>query len=154
MSLFKNYKMTDATVDNPDYSEAELVTVEPTEDASKEENDLVEFDPGTEARMILQMHNRKMSALKKDVARRINKLAKLHRALRKEGKISPVLRTILLEEEIVDTTVIDDSAKDDVDNMTEDYTDVSEKSATEKELVEASMKAQHRVLMSLYKKLN
>lgn len=150
---YRHY-MTDATVEDPDRSEAELITVEPDEDASKEENSQVEFDSATEAKMIMNMHNRKMASLKHDVASRINKIAKLHKAMLSEGRISPILRTILLEEGIVDDSVVDASPSKDVEEADIDATPLDEKSASEKELVEASMKAQHRVLLALYKKLN
>lgn len=156
-SIFNGHPyMTDATVENPDYSEAELITVEPEEDASKEEKDQVDFDSATEARVIMQMHNRKMKSLKKDIAKQINRIANLYKALNEEKRISPVLRTILLEEGIVDSEIISDSAAEDAETAFKesDPSEIAEKGASEEELTKASMRAQHRVLMSLYRKLN
>ena len=66
------------------------------------------------------------------------------------------MRTILLEEGIVDSEIISDSAAEDAESAFKesDPSEIAEKGASEEELTKASMRAQHRVLMSLYRKLN
>lgn len=163
-SIFDNYRaprMTDATVEDPDYSEAELTTVEPEEEASKEEKDQVEMEGSTEALATLLANKQKIVTLRRDVAKRINKLSRLYRALKDDsrsfgrGRLSSSMKVILMEEGVVDSEIISDSAADDAKDALDESapSEIAEKGATEEELAKASMRAQHKVLMSIYKTL-
>ncbi len=161
MSIFNGYKpsMTDATVADPDYSEAELQTVEPEEDAKSEEKSQVEFEesdaPASESLTILKLNRNRIKTLRTDIGRKINKLSRLYKAMKEDGKMTYSMRTILLEEGVVDSEIIGDSAAEDAKDAAQESepSEIAEKGATEEELAKASLKAQHAALMFVYKKL-
>lgn len=160
-NLFRNWRpsMTDATVSDPDYSEAELQTVEPDEDAKKEEQSQVEFEesdaPAAESIALLRMNKNRIRTLRADIGRKINKLVRLYKAINADGRMTHSMRTILLEEGVVDSEIISDSAAEDAADAADvsDPSEIAEKGATEEELAKASLRAQHAALMAVYKKL-
>lgn len=160
-SIFGGYKphMTDATVSDPDYSESELQTVEPEEDAKSEEKNQVEFEesdaPASESLTLLKLNRGRIKTLRTDIGRKINKLARLYRAMKEDGGLTYSMKVILLEEGVVDSEIIGDSAAEDAKDAAQESepSEIAEKGATEEELAKASLKAQHAALMSIYKKL-
>ena len=164
-SIFSGYRpyMTDATVADPDNSEAELITVEPDEDAKKEEKDQVEFEesdaPASESLALLRLNKGRIKTLRTDVGRKINKLARLYAALRSDGRMTYSMRTILMEEGVTDpeheSEVISDSAAEDAKDAADfsEPSEIAEKGASEEELAKASLKAQHRAYLAVYRAL-
>ena len=163
MGLFDNWKptMTDATVENPDYSEAELETVEPEEDAKAEEKDQVEFEESaTEALSMLRISKSRMKSIRNDIVKKINKLARLHKGVVADmashsGKLSQTVKILLMEEGVVDSEIVGDSAAEDAEEAAKESepSEVAEKGATEEELVKASLRAQHHAYMDILNRL-
>ena len=164
MGLFDGYKphMTDATVADPDNSESELVTVEPEEDVKAEEKDQVEFEESTatEALGLLKINKSRVRNVRAELVKKINKLARLHKGLVSDmaghhGRLPQTLKVILMEEGVVDSEIISDSAEDDAKEAAKESepSEIAEKGATEEELAKASLRAQHRAYMDIYNKL-
>lgn len=158
MSIFDNFRprMTDATVSDPDYSEAELETIEPTENATKDEKDMVEFEDasGTEAISLLKLNRSRVRTVQEDLRKRINKIARLHKALQEDsslsGRLSSTMKVILMEEEIIGDSAADD-AKDAAGESSP--SDIADKGASEEELAKASLRAQYRAYRNVYNQL-
>ena len=153
MGVFDGFsapKMTDATVPDPDHSEADVQGLEPEEDAKTEEKDEVQFDESsaTESLLAFKTNRRKVAETRSALAKRINKICGLYKALEEDGKVTNALRAALLEGEVVDSEIISDSAAEDAKKADEESSpsEIAEKGATEEELVKASMRAQYRAL--------
>lgn len=158
MGLFDGFRftMTDATVPNPDYSEAELDTIEPEENATKEEKDEVDFEAtGAEAFSMLKINRNRVKSLRNDLAKKINKLARLYKAINADsslmnGRLTASMRTILMEEEIIGPETEDDAKEAAKESSPEE---IADKGASEEELAKASLRAQHRAYKKIYTQL-
>lgn len=159
MDMFKGFKpqLQDITVNNADNSDAEILPLEPDEEATTEEKSQVEVASES---LLAQFQGARMTQLRKDIAAKHKRLRKMHASISKEG-VTSFMQSMLMEEGVIDggdTKILDDSAAADAKEAAKESTpdEIAEKGATQEELVKASkqcLKAQCRVLESLYRSL-
>ena len=143
-----NAKMTaNKAVDDDDLTLVPLEADEKAPETNFINTNDVEKVSANEA--LMRYHGARIKELKDTIATKYNKRLSIMKALTEGGKITSFLRNALMEEEVIEI-VKATSTKEDVENVETASDAVAEKGASEEELVKASLKAQMRVLKSVY----